>query len=310
MRDNSWPNGDKWAAILLVTLLFLLIKADKVMSYEREVVLSEEYQTRREKEVIEDRFRLDLGWTYGMTTSTESSIITGWYDLDPAFAYYLDRLGLEYSSNFLSMRATATYLISSRLGISTTVPFGVVEPKRERDGIFPNYDSEYEFGIGDISGGINYCLVPETERIPNVVVGLDLNSNTSKYTSLGNGVWDIAGGLQVRKLLSESFYVLGLSDYTYTMEEKGVNPGDVIGYGGGIGFLLGKGNIAEVRLKKYDIGESEIGGRKWLPENDSLLLTLSLRTNVGSMNVFLAGFEEGFHHERTLFGIEYVFPFK
>ena len=308
MRKNSWLKNDKLAAVVLVMLVTLFVKTNIVLSFEREVVLSEEYQTERETEVLKDRFRLDLGWTYGITTSTETSIITGWYDLSPAFAYYLDRLDLEYSRNFVSMRTTATYLINSRLGISATVPFGFVEPRREREGIFPNYDEEYEFDVGDIRGGIFYCLLRETEQIPNVIVNFDLDSNTSKYTSLGNGVWDIAGGLRVQKLLSESFYVFGLSDYTYTMEENDVDPGDITGYGGGIGLILGGGNIAEIGLKQYEIDESEIGGIKWLPDNDSLLLNLSFRTNVGSVNMFMAGFDEGISHDRTMFGIEYVLP--
>jgi len=310
MRKNSWLKNDKLAAVVLVMLVTLFVKTNIVLSFEREVVLSEEYQTEREKEVLQDRFRLDLGWTYGITTSTETSIISGWYDLSPAFAYYLDRLDMEYSRNFVSMRTTARYLISSRLGISATVPFGFVEPKREREGIFPNYDEEYEFTLGDISGGINYCLLPETEQIPNVTVNLGLDSDTSKYTSLGNGVWDVTGGLQARKLLSQSFYIFGLSDYTYTMEKNDVDPGDITGYGGGIGFILGQNinNILEIWLKKYDIGESEIGGIKWLPENDSLVLNLSFRTNVGGVNMFMAGFDEGISHDRTMFGIEYVLP--
>jgi hypothetical protein len=297
--------------ILVFTVLFLILFLSTIgITSEREVVLGEEYQTRREKEAIEDRFRLDFGFAYGMTTSTESSIITGWYDLDPAFATYLDMLDLEYSRNFFSMRLTGTYLINPRLGISANVPFGFVEPRREREGIFPNYDEDYEFDVGDIRGGIFYCLVPETEKIPNVIVSLDVDSDTSKYTSLGNGVWDVAGGLRVQKLLFKPFYAFGLSDYTYTMEKNDVDPGDVTGYGGGLGLILGEGNLVEIGLKQFDIGESEINGIKWLPENDSLLLTVSLRTNAGSMNVFLAGFEDGFHHDRTLFGIEYVFPIR
>ncbi len=302
-RDTQF--GKAAAAMLLVTQVLWVSTAS---AFEREVVLGKEYQTKREAQVLEDRFRLDLGWTYGITTSTESSIITGWYDLDPAFAFYLDRLGLEFSRNFLSMRTTATYLISPRLGISATVPFGLVEPKREREGIFPNYDEEYEFDVGDISGGINYCLLPETERIPNVVVGFDLSSDTSKFTSLGNGVWDVTGGLRVQKLLSKSFFAFGLSDYTYTMEKNDIDPGDVVGYGGGIGFVLAEDNILEIGLKQYEIGEAEFRDVPLLPENDSLLLTISWRTNAGSVNAFLAGFEGGMDHDTTTFGVEYVLP--
>ncbi len=295
----------KAAATLLISQVLWISTAS---AFEREVVLGEEYQTKREAAAMEDRFRLDLGWTYGITTSTESSIISGWYDLDPAFAFYLERLDMEFSRNFVSMRTTATYLISPRLGVSATVPFGLVEPRRERDGIFPNYDEEYDFAVGDISGGVNYCIVPETERIPNVVIGFDLNADTAKFTSQGNGVWDVTGGLRVQKFLSKSFFAFGLSDYTYTMEKNDIDPGDIVGYGGGIGFVPYKEMILEIGLKQYEIGEAEFRGDKLLPENDSLLLTVSLRTDTGSVNMFLAGFEGGMSSDRTTFGIEYVFP--
>jgi len=311
MAKKTYPpqeNARSSKAVAATLLAAQILWVSTASALEREIVLGEEYQTKREETVLEDRFRLDLGLTYGITTSTESSIISGWYDLDPAFAFYLERLGMEYSRNFVSMRATATYLISSRLAVSTIVPFGFVEPRRERQGIFPDYDEEYEFDVGDISGGINYCLLPETEQIPNVVVGLELDSDTSKYTSLGNGVWDVTGGLRVQKLLSKSFFVFGLSDYTYTIEKDDIDPGDVIGYGGGIGFVLGGENILEIGLKQYDIGEAEFRGAKLLPENDSLLLTISLRTDAGGVNMFLAGFDEGISSDRTVFGIEYVIP--
>ncbi len=302
LRDSRFS---KAAATLLISQVLWISTAS---AFEREVVLGEEYQTKREAAAMEDRFRLDLGWTYGITTSTESSIISGWYDLDPAFAFYLERLDMEFSRNFVSMRTTATYLISPRLGVSATVPFGLVEPRRERDGIFPNYDEEYDFAVGDISGGVNYCIVPETERIPNVVIGFDLNADTAKFTSQGNGVWDVTGGLRVQKFLSKSFFAFGLSDYTYTMEKNDIDPGDIVGYGGGIGFVPYKEMILEIGLKQYEIGEAEFRGDKLLPENDSLLLTVSLRTDTGSVNMFLAGFEGGMSSDRTTFGIEYVFP--
>jgi len=299
------PQYIKALAALLLPQFFWVSTAP---AYEKEVVLGEEYQTQREKEALTDRFRLDWGFTYGITTSTESSIISGWYDLDPAFAFYLEQLDMEYSRNFLSMRLTGIYLITPRLDISATVPFGLVEPRREREGIFPNFDEDYEFAVGDISGGMNYYLLPETEGIPGVVVGLDVSSGTSKFTSLGNGVWDITGGLRVQKHLAEPFYVFGLGDYTYTMEKNDVNPGDITGYGGGIGFVFGGQNILEIGLKWYDIGEAEFRDVPLLPENDNLLLTISLRTNAGSVNAFFAGFDEGIDSDRTTFGIEYVIP--
>ncbi len=307
--EPRWQGEGVRLGRAVAALLFILSSCPRAtLAYERNVVLSEEYQTEREKEALEDRFRLDWGFTYGISTSVETSIISGWYDLDPAFAFYLDQLDMEFSRNFLSMRFTGTYLISSRLGISATVPFGLVEPRREREGIFPDFDEEYEFGVGDIRGGVFYGLVPETEQLPGVVVNVDVDSDIAKYTSLGNGVWDIAGGLRAQKRLWEWFYVFGLGDYTHTMEKNDVDPGDIVGYGGGIGFVLGGGNILEIGLKQYDIGEAEFRDVPLLPENDSLLLTISLRTNAGSVNVFMAGFDEGIDSDRTTFGIEYVIP--
>jgi hypothetical protein len=288
----------------------VLLRTNIGLSYEREIILSEEYQTKKEKEVLKDRFRLDLGIGYGFSYSS-TAIITGLYELDPVYEAYLDRLGIEFSKNFITMRLTAAYAISPRFGIYANVPFGIVEPMKEKEGLARlSEEQDYEFGIGDISGGIYYHLVPETERIPNVIVSFDLNSNIAEYTSLGNGVWDLTGGLQLRKFLSKSFFLFGLGDYTYTMEEKDVNPGDVIGYGGGIGFLSWGDSITEIGLKAYSIGEGEVGGVKWLDKNEDLVFNLTFKSLLkgGSSTFFIAGLAEGLDFERNTFGFEFSIP--
>ena len=308
---HSVTNCNDGLIILVFGVLFLILFLPNTsIPSEREVKLGEEYQTEMEKRALEDRFEFSLGWAYGITSSTENHIISGWYDLDPTYAYYLDRLGLEYSRNFMLMRITGRYLISPRLGIFATVPFGSVEPRRQRVGIFPDFDEEYEFDLGDITGGLSYFILPETEVIPLTRIDLSANANNAEYTSVGNGVWDVTGGLQLMKHLSETFYVLGLGDYTYTIEENDVNPGDITGYGGGIGFIFDEGTTrTEISLKKVNIGEAEINDIKWLPKNDYLLLNLSLITNFGGMNIFMAGLEEGFDSDRNSFGLEYFISF-
>ncbi|MGD0078096.1 MAG: hypothetical protein ABSB91_05660 [Sedimentisphaerales bacterium] len=312
MAKNKCLQG---AVIVLffVVSVFVLQGTNTSFATEREVILSDKYQTESEKNAFksetgpfEGKFMLDLSIGYGFSYAT-TAYMTGLTELDPAVQTYIDRLGMKFSRNYLTTRLTATYVFDPRLGVYVYAPFGIVEVRGEREG--PWQKSKYESGIGDAGGGMYYHLIPETDYIPNVILNFDLNSDIAKYLSLGDGVWDYTGGIQARKFVSKSVYLLGLSDYTYRAEKKGVALGNVTGYGGGVGFVA-NGSILEITLKQYEIAEGKIDGQTRFDQTDDLVLNITAKSLIsrGDLNIYFTGINKTIDFKNNTFGVEFTFP--
>ncbi len=304
---HRWGRAGVASSVLVATIT-LVVMPNVGLPYEREIVLSEEYQTEREKVVLKDRFRLDLGFGYGLSYA---QILTGLYGLDPHIEAYLESLGLEYSETYGVFRVAGIYALSPRTGVYLGVPFSAVELKHEKGVARLFEESDVEFGVGDVYGGAYYHLLLEGKRTPSVIASLDMNSDMAKYSSLGDGTWDFTGGIYARKYVSDSFYVFGMADYTARLEKHDTDPGDVFGYGGGIGFLLG-GSFLEVGLRAASIGETKIGEATWFDSDEDLALTFALKSppfvRGGDARIIIANLDEGFDIKRNTFGFEYSFP--
>lgn len=228
-KEFSSKMTGKFYASLLVFFVFMLLISALGYSYEREVVLGEEYQTPKEKErykfkteevTFKDRFKLDLNFGIGGYYGSSSNVQL--YGIDPKIDAYVKRLDMHYSENIGAARLTATYFITQKLAIYLGVPFGVVNEDKGQ-GYFDQFnDINLNFGVGDISGGISYTLLSGTESKPNIAIAVDVDSNTSKYYSLGDGLWDYTIGSQVNQLLSKSFYIFGLGSYTFRAKKSGI----------------------------------------------------------------------------------------
>jgi hypothetical protein len=188
----------RYASLILALFAFVyaLLKPTAVFSYEREIILSEEYQTEEEKERLKDmikpeeekirfkdRFQLDFSFGYGFSYAS-AGIISGLYGLSKEYETYLDRLDMEFSENLVQVRLTATYLLSPKMGIYLGLPAGVVEEKSE--GLFDDSEN-VSAGVGDVYGGIFYNVLSETKYRPSVVIDFVANSNIAKFNSLGDG---------------------------------------------------------------------------------------------------------------------------
>lgn len=291
--------------IILSIFIFALVKINIGLAYEREIVFGEEYQSKKEKEQVEKRFGLDLSFGYGYSYI---QFLTGIYGIDSKEKIYYNRLGLDYSNSSTTFRVTGSVLATPRLGFYAGSPFGLVSVKQDRVGRLGETQN-LEFGVGDIYTGGYYQLVTETKTIPSVVVNFDVNSNTAKYSSLGDGVWDFTPAVQARKMLTNSFYVFGLEDYTYRKKENGVDPGDIIGYGGGVGVFFGR-NAVELGLKAANIEKTKLDGATWFDKGEDLALNFrwGFLDTGGSVNVNIGNLDEGFDIKTNTFGIEITFP--
>jgi len=278
-------------------------------AYEREVVWDEPYQTNKEIEKLADRFKLDFTFGYGYYSYP--ALITGIYGRDPKIDFYLEKLGLKFSENTGTFRLAATVAITKSLGIYLVVPTGIVK-FNEKTGTeqLPEED-KFKFEVGDIFGGVYLHILRESKYLPSLVINIDANSDTAKYSSLGDGVWDITGGVQARKLLSSYFYLFALGDYTHKMEKNNVQPGNVIGYGGGLGFIFGGGNnVIEASLKGAEIGESKINDQPFLDKNRDLIFNLSLKSLIkhASFSITIGNLNHGLDIKGINSGFEVSFP--
>lgn len=299
-----------FSAVSIFALLLSLSLPCIVYAYEKEVVLGEVYQTTKEKEILKDRLRLDLsfGWGYSFGQPMTGSF----YDLNTKTQTYLRALNLDYSENMLTVRLTATYALTPNAGVYLAVPFGAVTFKTAEDPIARIFEEDkIKGGVGDLYGGIYYNLLSGSKSSPNIVLNVDVNSDTAKFSSLGDGLWNFTASLQARQFLSESFFVFGLGDYTTGLKKNGVKPGDVIGYGGGFGFMSGNGTARnDFGLRAAQHSKTTKNGATLLDKSDdltfiwaskSLYKGLSTAFTIGNLN-------NGFSFKQNTFGFEISFP--
>ncbi|MBU4185999.1 MAG: hypothetical protein KKI12_09935 [Proteobacteria bacterium] len=297
---------EKISALVVVSFVFMLLKPNVGIPYEREIVLEEKYLSESEKESLKDNFEIDLALGYGFSYT---QAVIGAYGLDPKGKSYYNELDLEYSENLAALRLTATFVINPKTGVYFGIPFGIIEA--EGKDVWD--DDDIRFSIGDLFAGVYHHLLPETESWPNVTANLALSTDLAQYSSLGNGVWDVTLGISARKFLSERFYLSGVCDYTYTKRKHNVDPGDKIGYGGGIGYFTKKGTMIEARLKGCYIGAAEIPWSREtvLEKEQDLIFTLGVKSWLpkrACWSLTWGGLDEGVEFKRNYFGFECSVP--
>jgi hypothetical protein len=301
--------GRTWLGFgVSVLVAFEWLSSDIGLAYEREVVLPEQYQTESEKEAVANRFRVEvgLGWTIIHSLNSYQAQAMGISDFDqltPRGKTYLDRLDLEYSQNIITAAVSATYFVNPRTAVFLAVPGGFVWASHDktvswgnRGGTATVSESDWAVGIGDVTAGIGYDLILETSKTPAVSVHFVADSDVARYFSLGDGVWDFTPGVRVSKFFTDSAYLFGTGDYTYKLEKNGADPGDAIGYGGGIGYLTqDKQSRGEIGLTMYSFGESTIDGQTAFEKGNNLVLRLGVQSlyKGGSIYWVIGGLNHG-----------------
>jgi len=303
---------------LVIQFLFLLLffGQEIAIAFEREIILEESYQTEQEKQryqrdkeqmSFEDRFHLDFGIGYGFSYT---QTLTGIYGPDSRTQTYLNQLGMEFSENLGTFRLRASYMLDPRTFAYFGVPFAVVKLQTEQGSRFVVPENEYKFGVGDLYGGLGHVLLPETEAIPSTTIYLDINADNAKYYSLGDGLWGITGAGRISKSLDKSFYVFGTGNYTERQEKNDIEPGKIVGYGGGVGFHVGSSRV-EIGVTEAQIDETEFNNAILFPDNEDLTLNISVYSlfeGRGSFHFNWGNLDEGMDFERNTFGFEFSIP--
>ena len=203
-EESVLRRAGRFFVLIFAVFIFALLKQNVGFSYEREIILSDEYQTEKEKERFKgitepqeeklgfkERFKLDISGGYGFSYAT---VVSGLYSLSDEYKTYLDRLDMKFAEHTVSLRLTATYILSPQIGIYLGTPAGVV---LERDkGRGRSDDTNFSGGVGDVYGGIFYNVLSETKYRPNITIDFDVNSNTAKFSSMGDGLWDFTLGIR------------------------------------------------------------------------------------------------------------------
>lgn len=301
----------RFLILFVAAVSFISITPNFCLASREESVLSEEYQLESEKETLKDKLSLEIGWSYGVFLP---GLGANRFPERPS-KEFLDTLDMTYSENNSSFFLGAKYLATSKLEVYAGIPFALLLQienneggnRRTRGGLTSKWG-----GVGDIYGGISYALVTESKYRPLVITTVDINSAFSKYTSMGDGFWDITPMLSLRKFISGPIYVKGLAGYTHRLDRKGVDPGEIISYGGGLGFLSGDKNI-ELDLKRSHAADTKIGDRTVEKSNEDLVMNIAFTSVFGkrtsTFGVFLGGLEEGFNWDKNSVGIFWDFTF-
>ncbi len=234
---------------------------------------SVEAVTRDNQGYFGERFGVELGVTYGHFDDARINL-SGFLALDAIF------LGLisidQQTSDIITTDLTIRYAPNNRLQFDVDVPYlyrssiyqsggaggdasGLAEQKVTAD------------GVGDISGGISYRLIPESVGFPDVVLngrvkvptgrdpfgvelrevpGTEGNLKVPSSLSTGTGTWAASGGVSLLKTI-DPMIVFGNLTYFHNFtqgfadidEATGNQPGrisigDAIQAGAGVAFAL------------------------------------------------------------------------
>lgn len=234
---------------------------------------SVEAVTRDTQGYFGERFGVELGVTYGHFDDARINL-SGFLALDAIF------LGLisidEQTSDIITADLTMRYAPTNRLQFDVDVPYLYRTSVYQSGGAGGDASGLAEEkvtdnGVGDISGGISYRLIPESHSFPDVVInarvkaptgrdpfgvelrevpGTEGNLKVPTSLSTGTGTWAASGGISMLKTI-DPMIVFGNLTYFHNFahdfgdidEATGDQPGrvaigDAIQAGAGVAFAL------------------------------------------------------------------------
>jgi len=242
-------------------------------SYER-VIRLQESSWATDFVRTRDRFQFTIGIGYGVTTDLDSALPL--YSYSSAFDDYLDRLDLEYASDPIFFRCSASALFGRDLGIWLAVPYAIASG--DDDSGPARTAPTLKAGLGDVSVGAFFHLLYGKRRLPSLMMWASANSDTSKYYSFGDGLWNNSLGFRSRQVLGPVFYLLGTGTYTMLDAKNGVEHDDNYSYGAGVGLRDPGGGPAwlEFELVYAHSGDIAVDSEVFAESEDELALTISI----------------------------------
>jgi len=210
----------------------------------------------RDKTAGIERYWITLGLGYGFSFPTDG--VESFAIVKPQegseFAAFLDRTNMEYSQNVVTARVGAGFNLTERLSFFLYVPYGVVE--QPASSTLPGL-VDYDYGVGDLSGGLTYALLSESESRPDLDVTLIGDTDHSKFTSLGDGFRGMGAHIRAQKFITDTVYGFASTGYTHRFETNAVEPGAIVKAGGGLGTLVGSGKYkADIELVYTEVKDT------------------------------------------------------
>ncbi|SDI91592.1 transporter [Billgrantia gudaonensis] len=230
---------------------------------------------REEHALFSDRLTIEPGISYSYSDRSELAL-NGFLALD---AIFLGNISVDTVESH-----TTTFDLSTRYGVTDRLELELVIPYVYRSSRYETMGDEGGPGLiedtvsqgdlGDISAGLYYRLLPETESRPDIVWSFSVRAPTGKHpydirtTTIddeeggvenltvpndlptGNGVWGVSTGLSLLKTVDPAIIFANLG-YTYNIEESfddissgddqvpgKVDLGDSVRFGFGTAFAL------------------------------------------------------------------------
>lgn len=298
--------------MLTAAALYISLSADFCFASREDVILGKDYQLESERETLKDKFSWEINCVYGLSSiSRLSGLGAKRFEQRPS-KEYLDTLDMVYSYNDFLFTLGANYLMSSRLEFSAGLPVSVISAEVKNDSRNRTGGSGLKIGAGDLYAGISYALLTESNYKPLAIVSVDINSDLSKYTSMGDGFWGVTPGLYLRKFVFSGMYVSGLAGHTYRLKRRGVEPGNIIRYGAGLGFLSGNKKL-ELNLEKTHTDRTKIAGKAVMAAEDDLSAAIAytaiFASRTTTIGLSLGGLEKGFNWGQNYAGLFIGFTF-
>jgi hypothetical protein len=254
------------------------------------------------------RFSFRLGVAYGLSYLDEMAA-TGLARPGPEAARYLDLVGQKVSNTAVEISVTTAYQLSGTSFIFAQLPMGVVEKRLNGQARVPL--SQYAAALGEVGAGYSRELVGESSRRPKIELTVSVAPGLARYTSLGDGLWDAAAGLRLRKYLARTLYGLAEADYTYRFEKAGVQPGEIVDAGLGAGRLMGSGAWRlEAAVKAYRIAGSTAGKQVLLGQSNDLVVQASLvnAADGNRINLNISQLDKGINIKTNSIGFDWTMP--
>ncbi len=238
-------------------------------------------------------------------------------ELEISFGYIHDQFD-EIRRRDLAFSGTLHVGLIDKLAAFIDVPFTWTEQELLDD----NFTKDSNFGIGDVSIGFNYLLVPEDDKWPDILASLAITTPTGdkpdfanpNNVSLGNGHWGITTGLWLMKSY-DPVILFGSLSYTHTFAEKfnGIQetPGDGVSYMFGTGFAINNKIAIFSHFEGYYQMEGERDGMKVLGStNEQMYLHNYLTYTLQSGNYIQPGLTFGLNDEAADVGFNLVYFYK
>jgi len=232
-----------------------------------------------------------LGYGFSLpSTSLEAQVLLK--PSDSVYADYLEAVDIKYSQNTATISIASAIHFTENFSALLSLPYGIVDQPASET--LPGL-VDYSSGMGDYTIGMGYRILKESESVPEISIIYSMNSDTSDYTSLGDGLKGQTLSLSAKKYFNDNIYGFGQLGLTQRQKKGVVEPGDIQSAQLGFGMLMSSGQMkVDMSLRYVDVAETTIVGSGSLGNQDNLSLLMGIRSASEKLSVemYLSGLDE------------------